>query len=283
MRTLLLLLLGVIASALTMLRPQLAAAAMAPGCTADRPTYVGGTIYGYPDGRAVYARMGVVIGDSSGHYYLPDGTPMASAAPYSWTQNLNPSVGPDGTTAAVAPDGTPVTRQWGQCVTAKATRFWVEAGTGYRDGRYAPTAYYNGIVTPGGVVEQALRLQLTYQAAVADGTPALGDTGGVQGYVWHAATHTYIDASHLSMDAFPGAGALCGIRGYAPSAPIGTAANPSRTFYKMGYLVGGQCWAASQSYALWVTCRDVCGAPVKVKIVTIAVVAGHWPRVDILL
>src|SRR6185312_16739959 len=91
-------------AALTLLalsQPSSAAAAVAPGCTTARPSYVGGTLVGVPDGRALDAHIGVTVGYKSGTRFVvlaPGGGPGDPAlAGYSWIDHLNPTVPAAGT------------------------------------------------------------------------------------------------------------------------------------------------------------------------------------------
>ena len=257
-------------------------AAIAPGCTADRPTFVGGTLAGYPDNRALDAHIGVSVGykDAAGrlHVVLPDGSPNPSTnGDYSWVDRLNPTVAASGT------DDPAAARAWGQCVWGGVTVFYAEVypkapgdpATQRTDkSRYGSTAYYAGPVSAGQQLNVALRAPVTWQAGGCC-------TGGLQGYITYAGQ--YVPASAVtSVRVFPGAGAPCGVEGYSAAADqLVSAAGPDRTYYKVDYLAGGRCGAATQAYGLQVTA--VVGGVVRKFWKPVAVASGRWPRVDVAL
>lgn len=260
-----------------------AAAAIAPGCTAKQPTFVGGTLVGYPDGRALDAHVGVSVGyhDSNGrlHVVLPDGSPNPSTAgDYSWVDRLNPTVPATGTTDPAAQ------RTWGMCVWGGVTVFYAEVypkapsadpATQRTDkSRYGSTAYYAGAVTAGQRLNVGLRAPVTWQAGGCC-------TGGVQGYVTYAGR--YVPASAVTgVRVFPGVGSACGIEGYSAAADVlVSATGPDRTYYKVDYLAGGRCGAATQPYGLQVTA--VVGGVVRKFWKPVSVAAGRWPRIDVAL
>jgi len=51
------------------------AQAAAPGCPASLPTFVGGVVQGYPDGRALNVLIGVAEHDARGRAVNPAGLP----------------------------------------------------------------------------------------------------------------------------------------------------------------------------------------------------------------
>jgi predicted secreted Zn-dependent protease len=84
-----------------------ASATVAPGCTAAAPTFVGGTIRGYPDNRFVDTHIGILILDGSNRHINPDGSPNTSGG-YSWIEMLNHNVAATGTTDGTTERGVSV-------------------------------------------------------------------------------------------------------------------------------------------------------------------------------
>ncbi len=262
--------------------PAPAAAAIAPGCTAKQPTFVGGTLVGYPDGRALDAHVGVSVGyhDAAGqlHVVMPDGSPNPSTqGDYSWVDRLNPTVDATGT------DDPAAQRTWGMCVWGGVTVFYAEVYpkapgdplTQQTDkSRYGSAAYYEGPVTAGDQLDVLLRLPVTWQAAA-------GNTGGVQGYItYHGA---YVPAANVSaIRAFPGSGVPCGVEGYSAAADVlASPANPDRTYYRVDFLAGGRCGATTQDYQFQFTCVSVCGADSRTVAKLISITQAQRPRVDV--
>jgi hypothetical protein len=273
-------LLGLLAAAIVSAQP---AQAVAAGCTPDRPTFVGGTLTGYPDGRALDAHIGVSVGyrDSAGRFHATTdaGAPIATGQLYSWIDMLNPATGADGTTDPAA------VRTWGRCVVAKITTQYTEmypkaptAGdpaTQRTDkSRYGSTADYAGTVRLGERGNVALRAPVTFQAGA-------GNTGGVQGYITYAGKP--VPASAVTrVRAFPGPGSQCGVEGYSAAADkLVSATGPARTYYLLDYLAGGQCGAATQAYSFQVSATV--GGITRNYSRTIRVARGTWPRVDVAL
>lgn len=250
------------------------AAAIAPGCTATQPTFVGGTIRGYPDGRALDVALGVEITDSSHHMLWPDGSLGYAGDDYSWKEFLNTTVAATGTESSSA------SYRWGRCVTAKASRFYVEMypknTAGVTDNsRYGSASYYNGVLTPGANVEVALRLPLIHQLG--------GNTGGIQGYISYSGKSVPTSAVTTVVAFTYSPGNACGIEGFSAAATVlGNGTSPDRTYYKVDYLAGGQCGAPYQAYYLKLRCHLMCGAVNNLWAQTVHVVNGHWPRVDVI-
>lgn len=278
------------AAAAVALAPSTAHAAVSPGCTAKQSTWIGGTLTGYPDNRALDAHIGVSVGykDSAGrlHVVLPDGSPNPSTVgDYSWVEHLNPTV------AATGTDDPAADRTWGMCVWGGVTVWYAEvypkakcvactaegiAGQRTDKSRYGSTAYYAGTASAGQTVNVALRAPVTWQAAG-------GPTGGLQGYITHAGKP--VPASALTRSpgrirAFPGAGAACGVEGYSAAADqLATSADGLRTYYRLDYLAGGRCGAASQAYSFQVSA--VIGGVTRSYARQVSVTAGRWPRIDV--
>lgn len=277
-----LLLAGLLALAAGLL-PATPAGVAAAGCPAGRPTFLGGTFRG-SDGRAINAHIGIGLKDSGGTDLLPDGSPRPPGEGYGLIQRFNPSVPPDGTTGAVAPDGTPVVRAWGACVAANVTRAFIEvypkrpaddpltAPTDYS--RYGLGSYYFLKVTAGARLDVLLRVPLVYQRG--------GNTGGVQGYVTKGG-HPLPPAAISRVRAFTRQpGSACGVEGMAAVANRLLTGAGGRTYYLVDYLAAGQCGAPYQAYTLRVTCAaPACGPADVLAKKTVRVVRGRWPRVDV--
>jgi hypothetical protein len=140
--------------------------------------------------------------------------------------------------------------------------------------RYGDTAYYYGRLTIGGRNLFGLRLPTIFQQG--------GNTGGVQGYIWHAGKSVPASAVSKVRAFTQQPGPVCGVEGLAASAAaLGSATNPDRTYYRTDYLSAGQCSAPWQLYSLQVTCHQVCGATDRTVALLVRVVRGRWPRVDI--
>jgi hypothetical protein len=259
-----------------------ASAKVSPQCTDDphRPTWIGGTLVGYPDGNALDAHLGVSIGyrDSTGKLkiVMPDGSPNTSTqGDYSFVQHFN---------SDLPSSGDPIgDKTWGMCVWGGVTTYFAEVypkapvdETHNVDiqvtdkSTYGASAFYSGVVTSGETVDLLLRL------------PHNDVTGGVQGYITYQGNP--VSASNISkgVRAFPGPGATCGIEGYSASADeLVSATGPTRTYYKMTHLAGGQCGAPYQRYSFQMTCFTVCGATRKTYVKNIAIVTGTVPRFDV--
>jgi hypothetical protein len=261
-------------------------AVVAPGCTTAKPTFIGGTLVGSPDGRALDAHVGVSVGnrDSAGKLRIltAEGTlNPTGAVDYSYIEKLNPTVPATGTSDPEAD------RTWGQCVAANITEYHIEvypkdpvdpdnptAPQRTNKTRYGSTAHYTGAVSAGQNVQLAMRAPVNYQSGG-------GNTGGVQGYVTYQGR--YVPREHISrVRAFPGPGSGCGIEGYSAAADsLLTLPSPDRTYYKLDYLVGGQCGATYQRYNLQVVCAVYCGATSKMFSRSVYVTKGKWPRLDV--
>jgi hypothetical protein len=259
-----------------------AQAAIAPGCTFARPSFIGGTLVGV-DGRALDAHMGVAAGyrDSAGRFHplKPDGSPADPAmGGYSWIERLNPTLPATG--------GDVGDRTWGMCVARALRTFYAEAYPKdpvdathdpvhqvTNKERYGSSAYYAGTVTVGQKGDTLVRLPTTYQA---NG----GNTGGLQGYITYRG-HPVPTISITRVRAFPGPGAPCGIEGFSAAADRLATGATGRTYYKMDYLAGGRCGATYQGYSFRVTCHSVCGGGDKVYTRAISITRARWPRIDV--
>jgi hypothetical protein len=225
----------------------------------------------------VNVHIGVLLLDAAKKPINVDGS-LKTGGGYSFIQKLNSDTPPTGTT-----DPTGVTDRWGQCVAGNAALAFVEEYpkrpspdpmvTDFT--RYGDGAAYNRHITPGAVNTIGLRLPVTFQNG--------GNTGGVQGYLWHGG-HNVPASAVTGVVAFSQQFTVstCGVEGLAASAAVlGTATGPDRTYYKVDYLSAGQCAAPSQLYSLQLTCHIVCGATDRRVAVLVGVRRGLWPRVDI--
>lgn len=233
-----------------------ARAAVATGCDEAHPTWVGGSIAGYPDNRAVNAQIGVVVTDSSGAPVDTDGTRLGAAGAhfcglYSWCEFVNKSIAVTGSTAPGAD------YDWGACVAANVTAMhaeiypkisvnWYAVRTDFT--RYGAAAHYGQAVTKGATNTIPLRLPVTYEADHAS-----GQTGTIAGYVKYRGKA--VAATRITrVRAFStGKGPQCGIEGFSPGATKMTV-QAAGTYYQVGYLVGGRCGQSNQRYWLSVDC-----------------------------
>jgi hypothetical protein len=264
-----------------------ASAKIAPGCTPDKPTFIGGTFVGYPDNRALDGHIGVSVGykDSTGKFHdvIEDGSPIPNPGNYSYVEHMNSTLPATGSDVGI--------RNWGRCVAPNVTTFYFE---GYPKDppdlndpkhntietqktdkiRYGTSAYYNGTVTAGQTLNVLLRLPVTYEAGG-------GNTGGIQGYITYHGQ--YVPKENItSVRAFPGSGVTCGVEGYSAAADsLTTSTNPNRTYYKLNYLAGGQCGATVQYYSFQMTCITVCGVARKTFVKRIGITKGLIPRFDV--
>src|SRR5829696_4483476 len=96
---------GFTMAAVTLWPTTAAQAAVAPGCTTARPTFIGGQIYGYPDNRSLNALVGLDLTDGTRKVDL-DGNAVVGVV-YSAVDNINPGIPPEGST------DTTLERTWG--------------------------------------------------------------------------------------------------------------------------------------------------------------------------
>ncbi len=256
------------------------AEAVAPGCDAAHPTFIGGPIHGYPDDRALNALIGVDQVNSAGTKVDPNGVPCGQPGSsccggYSWCDSVNPTLPPSGST-----DPT-LDRSWGRCVSSATVQAFLEiypknpSGTTDKS-RYGAAAHYYQPITVGGNNNAIdLRLPLTYEAGG-------GNTGYVNGYLTfggHAIPTQYI----TRVRAFTtGRGPECGVEGFSAAADqLAPSGSLDATYYRVAYLAGGRCGAASQRYSLYIDCTTFCGAGTRTQQRAIDIRQGAGIRVDI--
>lgn len=258
--------------------PVVAVTQAAPGCPASRPTFLGGRIQGYPDGRAVNVLIGVNHKDSRGRTVNVDGVPCTSAgsacpAGYTWTEAVNRTLSPRGSTSPQ------LDRTWGRCVGRAVVLTTVEvypkAPNGLTDKvRYGAAGHFNQRLAVGGRNDILLRVPQTYQAGG-------GNTGAVSGVLTYRGRP--VPARYVTrMRAFPATnGAACGVEGFTAAADVLRTGSTGTTYYRLDYLAGGQCGARTQRYVIQADCRTVCGAPVRAVSRYADVARGRATHVDL--
>lgn len=252
----LVLILAAAALAVGLLPAAPASAAVAPGCTSARPTSLGGPVYG-SDGRSLNVVIGIDLRDAYNRKVNPDGT-VSTTAGYSYRHHVNPTIPAEGS------EDRSLTRRWGStgggvlCLSAKVRSAWIELypSTPERYSktskvRYGGAAHHNQPLVAGGRHDSILLR-----------TPLRRDLGGITGSV-----HGYLSYQGKAIDpknitrarAFPRTpGAQCGIEGFSASADqIAISATGTKTYYRLDYLAGGKCGAATQRYVIQIDC--VCG------------------------
>jgi hypothetical protein len=269
----------VLASSLIVL-PARSAVAIAPGCTASRPTAIGGTIYGY-GGRynnwSVSVLVGMDLWNSSRQKVDIDGKPTTK--PYSYDDRVNPTLGQPG-----APSGHD--RTFGErlstrrvCVSSKIMTAFFEVYPKDTHGETDKTYFGEAAdqwhaVRPGATNSFTLRIPTGHDHG--------GNTGDVNGYVTYQGHR--VDPSRLTFRAWPNdRGSACGVQGFSAHADVKTySSSRDATYYNIRFLAGGQCHAASQSYRVYVYCDAVCGSAGRVikQASPVRVANGARPRVD---
>jgi hypothetical protein len=266
-----------LAGAVVLSGPVAPIARAAPGCPASQPTFVGGRIEGHTDRHAVNAFIGVNHKDSAGRRVDVNGRPCdqgGSCGPgYAWTEAVNPSLSPGGSTSPTAD------RSWGRCVGRGVALVTVEiypkSPSGVTDkSRYGSAAHFNQRVTAGGTNSILLRLPVTYAAAG-------GNTGAVNGYLrWYG---TAVPPRYVTrMRAFPVTnGPVCGVEGFSASADVLATGASGATYYRLDHLAAGQCGAPRQRYVIQADCRTFCGTSVRSLRRYADVVRGRGTRLDL--
>jgi hypothetical protein len=269
-----------ITNGLIILPANSATEAIAPGCTASRPTAIGGTIYGYGgsyNNWSVNAVVGMDFTNSSNQKVNIDG--VRTTAPYSYVDTVNPTLGQPG-----APSG--YDRTFGQkgstrrlCVSSKIVTAFFEVypknTSGTTDKTYfGEAADQWDAVTPGATNTFTLRIPTGHDHG--------GNTGDINGYVTYQGHK--VDPSKLTFRAWPNDhGSACGVQGFSAHADVVRySTSRDATYYNIRFLAGGQCYAASQSYRVYVYCAAVCGSTGRVirKATPVWVANGARPRVD---
>lgn len=249
----------------------------AAACPSGQPTFLGGTIQGWPDDRALNALIGVDQQDSAGRRVDAFGVPCDQAGSaccggYSWCESTNPDIAPEG-----SPDPA-LDRDWGRCVAASVVQVFIEVYPKNQAGvttktRYGAAAHYYQPITPRAVHNIGLRLPVTFEADN-------GNTGGVHGYLTYLG-HRIPLANITRVRAFThGRGPECGVEGFSAAADeLGLSGTLDATWYEIGFLSAGRCGAATQTYTLYWDC--VCGGVKRTQSRVVNVAKGVYPRVDV--
>ena len=287
---------GSLVAALTAGLPAQPAVAMSPYCTdPNRPTAIGGPIYGFGgnyNNWSIQAQVGMDLsGDdlkkrtvSGGYLTTTNDATGSNLATYSHSDYVNRGLGQPGAASGYE-------RTWGLegstgylCVHSSITKAFFEIypkindanGDQITDKRYyGQSVEQHYTITPGATNTITLRLPT--------GDPYGGNTGDLNGYITYQG-HRVDPAALTSFRVWPNdIGPTCGVQGGAFSASTVAYSNSlDATYYNITYLAGGQCGATSQSYDLTVKCVNVCGAASVTKAVRgINIADGTRPRVDI--
>lgn len=264
----LLLVLAAATSLLVPLAPTPALAA-APGCTAARPTSIGGAIYGYPDNRSVNVLIGIDLQNADRRKVDRDGA-VSTSGTYLYRERINQSISADGS------DDRTLTRTWGDpsttgvfCVSSKVKYVYLEVYPQNSKNvttktRYGAAAHHAQVLTAGARHDIVLRVPLRRDF------PG-GITGYVNGYLSYQGRA--VEPSAITrMRAFPRrAGSECGIEGFTANADqlVKSTSRPA-TYYRLDHLAGGRCGQATQLYNVHMDCT--CGG-VKRSVVRVVEVA----------
>jgi len=248
-----------------------ASAAVAPGCTTARPTFIGGRIYGYPDNRSLNALIGLDLSDGNGKVDL-DGNPITGAA-YSAVDRVNPDIPPEGSA------DTTLDRTWGFCASARVVEGFFEIYPKDQLGvttktRYGAAAHYRQPIAAGTAYDILLRLPVTWEA---EG----GNTGAVNGYITYQG-HKVPPESITRKRAFTlASGPECGVEGFSANADVlADSESLDATYYRIAYLAGGRCGATSQRYTIHIDCTDFCGPGRRTLTKDVEISQGTRPRID---
>lgn len=255
------------------------AAQVAPGCPTDRPTAIGGAIFGYPDNRSVDAIIGMDLKNSAGQKVDIYGRAITTSG-YSYVDRVNPTLTAEGST------GPGWDRHWGAasvsadlCVSGAITEGFFEiypkdpSGTTDKI-RYGEASHYYQPITPGGNNQIGLRLPARVEVG--------GNTGYVNGYLSFGG-HRIPPGNITRVRAFThGRGPECGVEGLAASADqLGYSTSLDATYYRIDALAGGRCGAPTQRYTLYIDCTDACGPGTRTASRVIDIATARGIRVDI--
>lgn len=244
--------------------------AVAPGCTSDRPTRIGGAIYGYPDNYAVNALIGLDL-KSNGVTVNPDGQQRTTAG-YGYVEVVNPNLPATGSTTG--------DKDWGTCVAANVDQVFIEVYPRNENAvtdrsRYGGASHYRQPITSGAGNEILLRLPVRYEVGY-------NVTGFVNGYITYNG-HRVDPTKITRVRAFSfGSGPDCGVEGFQANADeLSYSGSLDATYYRLGVLAGGRCGAATQPYQITIECLDVCGQPGKrIMQRNVDVASGKGLRID---
>ena len=245
------------------------AVAAAPGCTAARPTSIGGAIYGYPDNRSVNVLIGIDLQDANRKKVDRDGA-VSTSGTYLYRERINAGISADGS------DDKSLTRTWGDpsttgvfCVSSKVKYAYMEvypqnSSNVTTKTRYGAAAHHAQVLTAGAKHDIALR------------TPLRRDfPGGITGYLngYLSYQGKAVEPSQITRArVFPRrAGSECGIEGFTANADqLTKSSSRPATYYRLDHLAGGRCGQATQLYNVFLDCT--CGGVKRtvVKIVEIA-------------
>lgn len=249
----------------------------AAACPSGQPTFLGGPIQGYPDNRALNAMIGVDMKDSANRQIDVNGRLRGDAdasfcGGYSWCERTNTTLSAAGSTDPA------LDRTWGRCVTGNAVRAFIEVypqSEQLRTSkiRYGAAAHYYQPITPRATNSVGLRLPATHEAAG-------GNTGGVHGYMTYQG-HRVPPENITVIRAFThGRGPECGVEGFSAAADeLWYSTSSDSTWYKIGYLAGGRCGAATQKYTLTWSCN--CGGAKRTVSRHVDISQGRYHRVDV--
>ncbi len=258
-------------------------AAVAPGCSASRPTAITGSITAYGGDYhswTVNVLIGIDLHNSSGAKVKPDGSTL-SGSPYSYVEKVNVSLAPPGlpsggerTYGANQADGNGVL-----CVASSVKEAWFELYPKDEDGHTVKT-YYGGAndqrmpLASGTTNKINLRLPVSHAYN--------GNTGDINGFVKYAGNP--INPGNLKFRVFPTTpGTSCGVQGFSAGADKNVINNDFHAnYYLIKNIAGGQCGASTQTYKLIVSCiNSACGSGTKSITRDVKVGNGARPRVDI--
>jgi len=233
-----------------------ARAAVAPSCTADRPTSLGGALYGYGgqfNNWTINALVGIDLIDANGNRVNPDGSPHPANG-YPALDFVNPNLAQPG----MAGGGE---RTWGSnsgdgplCVSSSVKTVFLEtypkSPGGTTDKTYFGGSQHHGwVVSPGVANSYTLRLLTNDEYG--------GNTGGVNGYITQGGhkvnVGTTAGTKSVTIRAWSHEGS-CGVFGFSASADVfGPSGSLDADYYRVDHLAGGQCRAATQTYDLHVS------------------------------
>jgi hypothetical protein len=244
--------------------PAAAAGTVAPGCTSDRPTSIGGAIYGYGgqfNNWTINAMVGIDLTDANGVKVNPDGSRYTGKS-YPALDYVNPNLAQPGEASGGE-------RTWGRsggdgplCLSSNVKTVWLETYPKSTDGTTDKT-YFGGdqfhgwSVTPGAANSYSLRLPTND----AHG----GNTGGVNGYITQGGhkvnVGTTAGTKKVTIRAWSNQGS-CGVFGFSAAADaFGPSGSLDADYYRMDNLAGGQCGAASEAYRLIVSICTLTAPP----------------------